>query len=75
MSQAAYSNPPTGESGKIYSPSGPSLEVLTIQEPRKCISDSALHLDLNALFNAGLLAKYRDRRGEERYIPIGEEQV
>lgn len=65
MSEAVYPNAPESE---ILNAPRLSLEVL--QEPRP-FTRSRLHLDLNALFQAGLLAKFVDPEGVERYQPIG----
>ncbi len=71
QTQPAYPNP--SESRSENSAPHLSLEVQQVRTPRKYISDSALHLDLNALYNEGLIAKFVDENGVERYRPVGEE--
>jgi hypothetical protein len=69
----AYSNSPIAESENSNSPTL-SLEVQQFHaSPTRRVvpvTTSQLHLDLHALYEAGLVAKFYDEDGVERFQPV-----
>lgn len=71
--EAAYNNPPEAKSENAAPPQLSTRQLVDrefeAQSTRRRFSNPELHLALYGLYEAGLIAKFRDEEGVERFQP------